>query len=382
MPSPPSPERIENVQKIAVLRAGGLGDFVFTLPALHALRTTYPEAEITLLGGPLQTELLTNRPEPVARAITVPPSTGVNGPDTGVDEDEQELERFFAQMREERFDLALQMHGGGGYSNPFVRRLEARVTAGARASGAPPLDRSVPYVYYQSEYIRYLEIASLVGVQKVDLEPRLHVTKEDLDEAGNVIPDAEDPLVVLHPSAGDMRRRWPPERFAAVGDSLAGVRARVVVVGVEEDRPLVSEVVDAMDGEALNLCGRLSLCGLAGLLNRCAVVVSNDSGPLHLAVAVGAATVGIYWGPNFINAGPPMRARHRPALSWRTNCSVCKATLFDNDCGHRASIVADVSVEEVANYTLEFLASKSATSNGEADKPSETLSKPEVSPTS
>ncbi|MDQ4127551.1 MAG: glycosyltransferase family 9 protein, partial [Actinomycetota bacterium] len=124
MPSPPSPERIENVQKIAVLRAGGLGDFIFTLPALHALRATYPEAEITLLGGPLQTELLTNRPEPVARAITVPPSTGVNGPDKGVDEDEQELERFFARMREERFDLALQMHGGGGYSNPFVRRLE------------------------------------------------------------------------------------------------------------------------------------------------------------------------------------------------------------------------------------------------------------------
>ncbi len=368
MPSPPSPERIENVQKIAVLRAGGLGDFIFTLPALHALRATYPEAEITLLGGPLQTELLTNRPEPVARAITVPPSTGVNGPDKGVDEDEQELERFFARMREERFDLALQMHGGGGYSNPFVRRLEARVTAGARAPGAPPLDRSVPYVYYQPEYMRYLEIAGLVGAREVDLEPRLHVTEEDLDEAGRVVPEAEGPLVVLHPSAGDERRRWPPEKFAAVGDSLAGVGTRVAVVGVEKDRSLASEVVDAMDCEALDLCGRLSLCGLAGLLSRCALVVSNDSGPLHLAVAVGAATVGIYWGPNFINAGPPMRARHRPALSWRTNCPVCEATLFDNDCGHRASIVVDISIKEVENYTLELLTSKS-------------LSKPEASPT-
>jgi ADP-heptose:LPS heptosyltransferase len=381
MPSPPGPERVENVQKIAVLRAGGIGDFIFTLPALHALRATYPEAEITLLGGPLQTELLTNRPGPVVRAITIPPSTGVNGPDTGVDEDEEELERFFARMREERFDLALQMHGGGGYSNPFVWRLEARVTAGARAPGAPPLDRSVPYVYYQSEYVRYLEIASLVGARKVDLEPSLRVTKEDLDEAENVVPEAEDPLVVLHPSAGDERRRWPPEKFAAIGDALAGVGARVAVVGVEEDRPLVSGVVDTMDCHALDLCGWLSLCGLAGLLSRCAVVVSNDSGPLHLAVAVGAATVGIYWGPNFINAGPPMRAGHRPALSWRTSCPVCGSTLFDNDCGHRASIVADVSVEEVANYALEFLASKSATSDGEADKSSETLSKPEVSPT-
>jgi ADP-heptose:LPS heptosyltransferase len=381
MTSPSGPERVENVQKIAVLRAGGIGDFIFTLPALHALRATYPEADITLLGGPLQTELLTNRPGPVVRAITVPPSTGVNGPDTGVDEDEEELERFFARMREERFDLALQMHGGGGYSNPFVWRLKARVTAGARAPGAPPLDRSVPYVYYQSEYMRYLEIASLVGARKVDLEPSLRVTKEDLDEAENVVPEAEDPLVVLHPSAGDARRRWPPEKFAAIGDALAGVGARVAVVGVEADRPLVSGMVDTMGCHALDLCGRLSLCGLAGLLSRCAVVVSNDSGPLHLAVAVGAATLGIYWGPNFINAGPPMRTRHRPALSWRTTCPVCEVTLFDNDCGHRASIVADISSEEVANYTLELLASEPAASTGEADKPSESLVEPGASPT-
>ena len=105
---------VEGVEKIVVLRAGGLGDFIFTLPALWALRAAYPGAEIALLGGPLQVALLMGRGEPVQRSILVPPSTGVNGPDTGVEEDEGELERFFGRMREERFDLALQMHGGGG----------------------------------------------------------------------------------------------------------------------------------------------------------------------------------------------------------------------------------------------------------------------------
>jgi ADP-heptose:LPS heptosyltransferase len=362
MPLRPGYELVENVRKIAVLRAGGLGDSVFTLPALSALRETYPGAEITLLGGPIQTELLSGRPGPPDRVITVPPSTGVNGPDTGVDEDEEELERFFANMQKERFDLALQMHGGGGYSNPFVRRLGARVTAGARASGAPPLDHTVPYVYFQSEYLRHLEVAGLLGARTADLEPRLHVTAEDLGEAGGAVPESDNPLVALHPGAGDKRRRWPPEKFAAVGDALARAGARVVVVGVEEDGPLISGIVDAMKRDALDLCELLSLGGLAGLLSRCAVVVSNDSGPLHLATAVGAATVGIFWGPNFITAGPPMRARHRPALSWRTNCPVCDITLFDSSCGHWASIVADVESEEVANFALGLLASKPAIS--------------------
>src|ERR687885_1646048 len=353
MPSLPDPERVENVRKIAVLRAGGIGDFVFILPALAALRAAYPEAEITLLGAAWHEELLSGRPGPPERVIAVPPSTGVNGPDTGVDEDEEELKRFFARMREERFDLALQMHGGGGYSNPFVRGLGARITAGAQAPGAPPLDRSMPYVYYQSEYLRHLEVASLVDARAATLDPRLVVTDGDLAEAGDVVPEAERPLVALHPGAGDARRRWPPEKFAAVGDVLAEAGARVAVVGVEEDQALISGIVDAMDCEAFDLCGRLSLGGLAGLLNRCAVVVSNDSGPLHLAGAVGTATVGIYWGPNLINAGPATRARHRPALSWRSNCPVCGDTLFEGSCGHRASVVVDVPVEEVANSALD-----------------------------
>ena len=355
MPSRPGPERVENVRKIAVLRAGGLGDLVFTLPALGALREAYPGAEVTLLGGPLQTELLFGRPEPVERAITVPPSTGVNGPDTGVDENEEELERFFARMREERFDLALQMHGGGGYSNPFVRKLGARVTAGTKTPEAVALDRNVPYVYYQSEILRYLEIASLVGARTADLEPRLPVTDEDLAEAGGAVQEDEGTLVALHPGAGDPRRRWSPEKFAAVGDTLAGAGARVAIIGIEKDQPLISGIVKAMSYQAHNICGQLSLGGLAGVLSRCTLVISNDSGPLHLATAVGAATLGIYWGPNLITAGPPTRARHRPALSWRLDCPVCGASLLNDACEHTASVVADIPTEEVTNYALELL---------------------------
>jgi hypothetical protein len=113
-------------------------------------------------------------------------------------------------MREECFDLALQMHGGGGYSNPFVRRLGARLTAGTRAPDAPPLDRTVPYVYYQSEYLRHLEVVSLVGARTTDPEPRLPVMEEDLAEANDAIPEDGVPIVALHPRGG--RRTTPVAR--------------------------------------------------------------------------------------------------------------------------------------------------------------------------
>ncbi len=260
-------------------------------------------------------------------------------------------------MRAERFDLALQMHGGGGFSNPFVEKLGARVTAGARAPGAPPLDRTIPYVYAQSEYLRDLEVAGLVGAGVTTLEPNLQVTSKDLAEADEKLPEDDRPLVALHPGAGDPRRRWPAEKFASVGDSLAEAGALVTMVGVEEDRTLISSAIGAMSHEALDLCGELSLGGLVGVLSRCEVVISNDSGPLHLAVAVRAATVGIYWGPNLVNAGPPMRAWHRPTLSWTAECPVCGAGLFGDECGHTESVVGGISVEEVSAYALDLLRS-------------------------
>ena len=177
----------------------------------------------------------------------------------------------------------------------------------------------------------------------------------DLEESYSAVPEAGPPIVVLHPGAGDPRRHWPTEGFAAVGDALAAAGARIVVIGGRpEERPLVDAVVDGMKAPALNLAGRISLRGLAGLLARCAVVVGNDSGPLHLAHAVGARTVGVYWCGNVITAGPLTRGRHRLAISWRLNCPVCGVDTTRTPCSHHVSFVADVPVDEVLEPALEL----------------------------
>lgn len=347
------PQRSDSVRKIAVVRANGIGDFVFAVPAFAALRKTYPQAEIVLLGKRWHAGFLKGRPGPIDRVAVVPDYPGVGAePDTP--EDASAHARFFTEMQAEGFDLALQMHGGGRYSNPFTRRLGARCAVGLRDRDAEPLDRCVPYVYFQPEVLRYLEVVALVGARPNGLEPRIAVTEADRGEVDALGLIRDRPLVVIHPGATDTRRRWPAECFAAVARALHAEGAQVVVSGGVAERELVARVVDAADGAATGLAGRLSLGGLAALLARSRVVVGNDSGPLHLAAAVGARTVGIYWIGNFINGSPLSRTRHRPLASWRLECTECGRNTLTNACEHRSSFVADVPLDEVRGHALEL----------------------------
>lgn len=346
---------LPNVHKIAVLRANGLGDLIFTLPALAALRAAYPAAEIVLLGKGWHRDFFAGRPGSIDRVVVIPPYGGV-GALEAVGDDSPALSAFFAAMRAEHFDLALQFHGGGRHSNPFVRRLGARVTAGLRTPDAAPLDRTIPYIYYQGEIMRYLEVAALVGAAPVTLEPRIMLTEADQTEAAHVYPASAPPLVVLHPGATDPRRWWPANRFAAVAAALAAGGQPVAVIGAAEERALADAVLAAGDAPILDLCDKLTLGGLAALLARSRLIIANDSGPLHLAAAVGTPTVGIFWCGNLITAGPPTRARQRPQIAWRLTCPVCGAHfIHDAPCAHHASVVDDVATADVLAAARELL---------------------------
>ena len=353
-------ELVEDVRKLAVLRANAIGDYLVSLPAIQALRAAYPAAELVLLGADWHAGFLAGRPGPVDRCLPVPPTVGVR--DDRPPAPAAAVDRFFARMRAERFDLAVQLQGGGRHSNPFLRRLGARVTAGSRTPDALPLDRTVPYTGHQHEIHRFLEVAGLVGAAPVTLEPRLQVTDADRAEAAAALAGDDRPLVVLHPGAKDPRRRWPVERLAVVGSELARKGAGLAVVGTASERGLVDRLLDGLDGDAADLAGRLGLGGLAGLLEQATLLVGNDSGPRHLAAAVGTATVAVHWWVSLGTYGPLYRARHRAPTSWRLHCPVCGANGLETDCrpDHQASFVADVTVDEVLAEALDLLATETA----------------------
>ncbi|MGE3961555.1 MAG: glycosyltransferase family 9 protein [Dehalococcoidia bacterium] len=345
---------VPDVRRIAVLRAGGLGDFVFALPALESLREAYPGARITLLTGPAQANLVAERPGPWDRLEVVPPFRGVR-------EDEaphaESVEAFLARMRAEQFDLAVQMHGGGRHSNHLVRMLDARTTVGCRTPDAPRLDRELPHVYLHAEAIRWLEVVALVGGRFRSPAPRLTVTAADRRRAAEVLPPTGTPEVTIHPGAGSTRRRWPVERFAQLGDELARDGYRVLIVGGAQDIELTAGVAAAMRGTKVDLGGRLSLSALVGLFARIALHVGNDSGPAHIARAVAPSTLTLTWGPNLLTAGPIGPAdRHRALLGWQIHCPECGAELVGHECDHGSSLIARIAPDEVVEAALALLA--------------------------
>jgi ADP-heptose:LPS heptosyltransferase len=343
---------VPNVRSILALRPNAIGDFMFSLPALHALRHSYPDARIVFVGKPWHAHFLRDRPGPVDDVLVMPPYPGI-GAAPGSVPDVPAL-RFADALRQAAFDLAVQMYGGGRYSNAFVSGLGAALTIGARSHDAPPLDRSIAYGDFANRRLELLQVVALAGAGMAPPQAReVEVTAGDRALAAQALaPASGEQLVILHPGASDLRRRWPAERYAAVADALAGKGALVVISGTADEAPLARAITGHMRHGAADLCGKLSLPALCGLLERARMMISNDTGPLHLALALGTPAVGVFWLTNLMESCPLRQHLLRPALSVRIHCPICGQENRRTRCAHDVCFVDDVRTEEVAGMAI------------------------------
>ncbi|WP_458107940.1 glycosyltransferase family 9 protein [Arthrobacter sp. R3-55] len=367
-------EKFSDVRRIAVLRGGGLGDLIYTYPALHALKSAYPEAAITLLGTPIHAAVAAATEGPVDDVEMLPVARGVHdGPRNGerFEDDAEDVaaqESFFEAMQARTFDVAFQMHGGGRFSNPFLLRLGARHTVGTRTRDAEPLERNLDYIYYQNEPDRWLEVAGLAGAPTIISPPLLPRPEHQQNIAGLRDPRRSS-LVVVHPGATDPRRRWPASNFAGAAAGLALEGAQVLIVGDRSEKALAQEVAElavrqlpaAEQNAVRSVAGELDIGDLAALLADATVMLASDSGPRHLAQAMGTPTVGIFWVGNVFNAGPRGRSMHRIHMSWVTRCPRCGADVTQvgwtaPHCGHDDTVVSGIAVADVVQDVLDLTA--------------------------
>lgn len=308
------------VKKAAVLRASRIGDFLCGIPALRALRAALPEAEISLITLPMFAGL-TQRLPYVDRFIAFPGYPGIasqlfNAANTV---------QFFNNMLAESFDLAVQLHGTGLYSNPFTLLLGAQRTAGFIRPGDRPdlLDASLPFPARGHEIDRLLALTNFLGAPSQGRETEFPLTGADHDAAEQLLAGYPTPWIGLHPAAHSRTRRWPAGRFAELGRALLQrYGGTLVFVAGPGEEQTAAEIAAQVGPGCLNLAGKTGLNELGAVIARLALLVTNDSGPAHLAYALSTPAVVIWGGEDLERYGPPAAGPFRVVIH-PVDCRPC-----------------------------------------------------------
>jgi len=260
-----------------------LGDSVMAMPALRRLIDTHPANRFTMLVKPTLQPLWQMFP---GLANVRPLRSGLRG-----------LAQTVLQLRREHWHAAYVLqHSSRSAITTTCAGIPDRI--GTRGHELwPLLTRAVPLPpdphHHQSlEYASLFDI-SFNGVQP--MPPRLEIPRE-AEQAANAVVDGPGPLLALIPGAArGPSKRWPSRAFAAAGRRLAEeTGARCVILGSSGDSAICRSTCDAIGPPAIDLAGRTTLPELAALLRRCRVAITNDSGGMHLAAAMGTPVVAVF----------------------------------------------------------------------------------------
>ncbi len=275
-------------RRILVRGVNWIGDAVMTTPALAALRHQYPQAEIVMLANPLVAELFRFHPS-VDRVMVFDKKRthrGLGG-----------LWTMAAELRAEKFDLAVLLQNAiEAALLSFVARIPRR--AGYTTDGRRLLlNYPVPVTaddrrLHHTEY--YLQLLQRLGIEGGDGRLCLACREEEQQWAQLVLQS--DNVIAINPGAAyGSAKRWFPDRFAAVADALVDrFGARIVLTGGPGEREIGRDIVAAMDSEALNMIGQTSVREMMALLAHSRLLVTNDSGPMHVAAAFSIPIVAVF----------------------------------------------------------------------------------------
>lgn len=271
-------------KKILVFRALKLGDMLYSIPALRALRKTFPESQITLLTLPAMENHMQRFRHYIDEVFPFPGFPGI----PGTRANPVMVVNFLKVMQEREFDLAIQMHGSGEISNPLVLLMNAQRTIGYFQGGEfcpDPLNFRI-YPEHRSEVHRCLSMLEILGVDQDDDRLEFPLWPEDFYSLAD-LPFVPKNYICLHPGASTVSKRWSPGNFARVGDYLADLGFRVVFTGTPMDLDLVHEIQQRMKNDSIDTAGMdLPLGPLAALIRGSAGLICNDTGVSHLASAL------------------------------------------------------------------------------------------------
>lgn len=339
------PFNSEGLKAILLMRLYFVGDVLLATPVMEALKARFPEASLTVLLKKRARAVLEGNPH-VDEIMEYDGVERYHSPGWQW--------RLASELRRRRFGLAVDLTGDLRTSWLLYAASPGFRVGFNHAGCGFLLDRKVPYAAPGHVVDHLLSVAGTIGATAARPTPRVYLSEGERARACAILGRiglADGRFAVLSPGANWPFRRWPAERYAQLARALRGRRGLAsVVTGSAADAALGRRVVEDSDGAAASLAGEISLRDFAAVASRARVFVGSDSGPMHVAAAVGTPVVALF-GPNtperFGPRGSPCRV-----LWHRHPCSPCRQRTCvrpDDSC------MAALGVEQVAGALWSLL---------------------------
>jgi heptosyltransferase-1 len=341
---------IDPPRSILLVKLSAIGDVVHTLPLLEVLRKTFPEARIDWLveeeASPiieghkdLDHVIVSHRKSWQKRLFSQKGRIGVVS----------DVRHFVQDLRSQEYDLVIDLHGlfKSGLLTGLARgRKKIGFTGGKEGNILFLTDRPYPFDYNRHALDRYLQAAEYLGCSINSWKGDIPLQAEDKGRIDRLLGDRFSPdatLIAVNPMARWATKLWDVECFIRLARMLKEeLSCTVLFTGGPSDQPVIERIVGQLNPPPLNLAGGTTLKELAYLYTRCRLVVTTDTGPMHIAAAMGVPVVALF-GPTAPWRTGPHGKGHK-VIRKELECSPC----FKKKCSH-VTCMKGITVEEVFN---------------------------------
>jgi len=297
--------------EILIIKLSAIGDVIHSLPSLRALREIFPDARISWVVETAASDLLIGNPDLDRIIISHRKKWAANLRNLrDVRDTFSEAASFLRDLRDRNYDIIIDFHG------LFKSAVLAFLARGKRKIGYDSM-QELSGIFYNEKITedmgkhavdRYLDFPRYLGFKGDKAEFKIYPgvenerQVEDLLRAHQIEPG--DPVIAVSPQALWDTKLWDNQKFAALCDRISDELGMKIVFTGSGAEEMIADITAKMKTAAVNLEGRTTLRGLAALFKRVSLLVTTDSGPMHLAAAMGTPVVAIFGPTSPARTGP------------------------------------------------------------------------------
>ncbi|HEU5230140.1 MAG TPA: glycosyltransferase family 9 protein [Ktedonobacteraceae bacterium] len=353
-------EKWRAVRNVLLVRLDNLGDVLLTTPAFHAVKTSLPDARLTLLASPVGAQVAALDPDIDEVIVYQAPWMD---PWHRLPQDGEREQAMISLLKERQFDAALIFTSFRQSSLPaaylcYLAGIPLRAAASIDGPGSLLTTRHKHPEDMMHEVERGLDLVNALGMQTDEDDLVLRVPGDAMLAISTLLADLNidgRPLVVVHPGCSMPARTYSWEQYAQVIDLLVEqLAAFVIVTGMKEERPLVAQVLERVKAEnrpaTLALVGVLPFAEFCAMIKAADLTITNNTGPMHISAAVKTPVIALFALTNPPEQWGPWHVPHRQ-LYHDVPCRIC----YSRVCPYQHDCLRLVSPHKVINAAVDLL---------------------------